>query len=552
MITLTRHHDLTSTKELLSHERIRSIICSLFRDKKQAAQESRTIGLYRPFTRGKLTPSYSMSYNEDRPGTLPDGIFSLLDTDLYKLTMQCCILKYFPDIDVKYAFTNRTPDMQLNRAAVRWLQEQIDKLRYITLSGEEREYLSKTCTYLSKSYLDYLSTFHFRPAEQVKLSFKPDNDTGSEDDTGQVSLEIEGKWLETILYEIPLLASISEAYFKFVDRDWSYEGQVASARDKALKLCENGCSFSEFGSRRRRDYHTHELVIRGLQQGHDIAVGHPEWTGKLTGTSNVHFAMKHGIPPVGTVAHEFFMAVAAITNDYENANEAALRYWIGTYGEGVLGIALTDTFGTENFLKAFAKPIPSTTIAQPGAVATMPSTGSTVVSSLTSTEPPITSASNGSRSTTHTYAQVFTGVRQDSGDPEEFVNILRRFYNEQGIKESKTIVFSDALNVEKCDKYKKLAEAAGFSPSFGIGTFLTNDYAHRSNGKKSIPLNIVIKISEAAGRPCIKISDNIGKNTGDSETVSDVKRRLGYSEKEWVGGDERTRWGKEGDEASKT
>ncbi|KAF2103025.1 nicotinate phosphoribosyltransferase [Rhizodiscina lignyota] len=496
--------------------------------------------------------SVNISYTEDRPSTLPDGIFSLLDTDLYKLTMQCCLLKYFDDVDVKYTLTNRTPDMKLNRTAVRWLQDQIDKLGTISLTAEEAEFLRLNCKYLNEPYIAYLSTFRFRPREQVELTFHPDNDTGSEGDTGPIALEVHGKWLDTILYEIPLLALVSESYFKFVDRDWSYEGQIERARHKAEQLCQKGCFFSEFGSRRRRDYHTHELVIRGLQQGHDEAIERPNWPGRLTGTSNVHFAMKHGIPPVGTVAHEFFMAVAAITNDYEDANETALRYWIGTYGEGVLGIALTDTFGTKDFLRAFARPIPKTTIAKPGAAATLPSTGpQEEEGSITDTKPPIEAPQEDGEGATHTYAQVFTGVRQDSGNPEEFVKTMRQFYDEQGIKEEKTIVFSDSLNVDLCDKYKKQAEAAGFRPSFGIGTFLTNDYARKSTGQKSVPLNIVIKISKAAGRPCIKISDNIGKNTGDSETVANVKQRLGYSEKEWVDGDEKTRWGKEGDQASK-
>ena len=29
---------------------------------------------------------------------VPEGIFSVLDTDLYKLTMQCAVLKYLPNI----------------------------------------------------------------------------------------------------------------------------------------------------------------------------------------------------------------------------------------------------------------------------------------------------------------------------------------------------------------------------------------------------------------------------------------------------------------------
>lgn len=72
---------------------------------------------------------------------------------------------------------------------------------------------------------------------------------------------------------------------------------------------------------------------------------------------------------------------------------------------------------------------------------------------------------------------------------------------------------------------------------------LTDDYVEKSTGNKSIPLNIVIKIASAKGRHAVKISDNIGKNTGDKATVEEVKRRLGYTEKEWAGGDEKTRWG---------
>ena len=285
-------------------------------------------------------------------------------------------------------------------------------------------------------------------------------------------------WLDTILYEIPLLALVSEAYFKFVDKDWTHEGQVEKAYQKGVKLLKEGCIFSEFGTRRRRDYHTQDLVLRGLCQAVDEGKT-AGWKGKLSGTSNVHFAHKHGLLPVGTVAHEWFMGVAAITNNYEHANEIALEYWTATFGEGVLGVALTDTFGTPAFLRAFKKQIPSITTAIEGGSATLASALAATepsVQTLASTQPPIHAGIESADRPRRTYAEVFTGVRQDSGDPLDFVKMMREFYDQEGIKEKKTIVFSDSLNLDLCFKYKAAAEAAGFQPTFGVGTFFTSGY----------------------------------------------------------------------------
>lgn len=379
---------------------------------------------------------------------------------------------------------------------------------------------------MSDSFLQYLTGFRLNPSAQVKCTFNLIKDTGSDLDEGDLDLHTEGLWVETILYEVPLLALVSEAYFRFCDRDWNYDGQAGLAKTKGLKLLQHGCLFSEFGTRRRRDYHTQELIMQGLIEARAEG-SQKRYNGSFASTSNIHLARKFNLAPTGTMAHEWFMGVAAATNNYPNATETALKYWVETFGRGVFGTALTDTFGTPHFLQAFKSALPP---------------------SLTDTSGP---------SKTERYADVFTATRQDSGNPLEFIKMMRQFYDREGVEGQKTIVFSDSLNVDRCVQYKDAAEAAGFKPTFGIGTFFTSeqechpcalelltmsadDFSHASDGSKSGAMNIVIKLSSANGRPAVKISDNIGKNTGDSETVAKVKKELGYVEHAWDSSDDKT------------
>ncbi|KAI0270803.1 Quinolinate phosphoribosyl transferase [Russula aff. rugulosa BPL654] len=427
-------------------------------------------------------------------GSQPDqGVItlprSLLDTDFYKartsntdnLTMQQAVLHHFPEAQTTYKFTHRDANVYFTRQCTSNSLRPYLRPVFSTLSltPEERTWLQNTCPYFKPSYLDYLAAYRFKPS-QVQVSFVPRAPDSNE---GRIEIEASGPWAEAILWEVPLMATLSEIYYTTVDKDWDYEARPDPDRayEKGTKLLEAGCVFSEYGTRRRRSYHTHDLIVSQLVRAHRDRPGR----GKLSGTSNVHLAQKHGISPSGTIAHEWFMGIGALRG-YEHANNIALDLWEEVYPNGLTLLALTDTFSTKAFFQNF------TTDAE--------------------------------------RARRWHGLRQDSGDPFAFAPRAKEVYEQLGIIPSeKLIVYSDSLNVEKAIALKKQCDELGLNPGFGIGTFFTNDFKSLSSGgkEKSKALNIVIKMATINDHPCIKISDDLTKNTGDSDTLLEVKDIFG-------------------------
>ncbi|KAF8433364.1 Quinolinate phosphoribosyl transferase [Boletus edulis BED1] len=401
---------------------------------------------------------------------------SLLDTDLYKFTMQHAIGHHFPETRALYRFTHRDPDVLFPRRCIDLLHKSIQRFGDLRLTTEEKNWLANTCPYFPKEYLEYLSEFRFDPA-QISIRFNPVSEDGEE---GRVEIEASGLWRETILWEVPVMACLSELYFRVGATDWSYEGQKEIASAKAQAWLQAGCIFSEFGTRRRRSFNTQDLVVAALKQEADRSSG----PGVFFGTSNPYFAKKYGIRVVGTIAHEWFMGIAALKG-YEGANINALALWEETYPNGSF-VALTDTFSTRVFFQELAK------------------------------DP--------------ARAEKWSGLRQDSGNPFEFAPAAKAMYESIGIDiRTKNIIYSDGLNSDKVLQLKKHCDDIGFGCSFGIGTNLTNDFKTKSSGytEKSKALNMVIKLAKVDDEDCVKISDDLSKNTGDKALVACVKKLYG-------------------------
>lgn len=260
-------------------------------------------------------------------------IFSILDNDFYKFTMQHAVVQLFPRAKAKYQFINRGkhpfPD-----GFGELLKKAVKEMEGLKLSKEEKNYLENTCPYLTPTYLDFLQGYRY-DSNEVEVSQK-----GSE-----LSVRVSGLWYRTIMWEVPIMSLICELYYETGGQQRiSDEDVIITARDKISKYSTLGISLAEFGTRRRHSYQVHDLTTKTLvESGNSTFIG----------TSNVHLAMKHQTKPIGTHAHEWFMFHGAKFG-FKMANLLGLENWSDVY-RGDLGIALSDTYTSEVFFSQFDK-----------------------------------------------------------------------------------------------------------------------------------------------------------------------------------------------------
>ncbi len=382
-------------------------------------------------------------------------ITSLLDTDLYKFSMMQVVLHHFPSAQVNYRYKCRTPKINL-QPYIEEIKEEIHQLCQLRFTPEELNYLGKL-RFIKSDFIDFLRLFYLpEHCICVQKSSIP----------GEISVFVSGPWLHTILFEIPVLAIINEVYFRNTQKPLNLKEGRKRLKSK-MDLVRNNPELSDFrvaeyGTRRRFSKSWHEEVVQTMKK---------ELNKHFSGTSNVYLAKENNISPLGTMGHEYLQACQALGPRLRDSQVFALDVWAKEY-RGDLGIALSDVYGMDAFLRDFDM----------------------------------------------YFCKLFDGARHDSGDPFVWGERLLEHYRKNNIdSRTKILVFSDSLTFQRAiDLTKQFSGRCKLS--FGIGTNLTNDLGIQA-------LQIVMKMVKCNGQPVAKVSD------APEKTMCDDLAYLGYLNK---------------------
>ena len=376
----------------------------------------------------------------------------------------------FPRAQVKYQFVDRDNTVYPEGFAEE-VQHQIELLENVFITDEEVNFMRSRCYYIPGWFYRYLRGFRYN-RKWVRVW---------QDEERHLHIEFEGNWSDTILLEVKVLAIVSELYYEITGQTdkLDYEECYRKSYEKAERLLEAGCVYSDFGTRRRASFQAEETVVRAMRDCQNSR----QWPGRFVGTSNVYLAMKYNLTPVGTMAHEFVCAIAGMYGP-QMANHMAMDAWRHTF-RGALGTFLYDSFGWDIFSMNFSED----------------------------------------------FANLFKGLRIDSGDNHEQLMKIAAKYEQLGIDpRSKQVIFSNALDTDRAIAIQRYA-VDYCQPSFGIGTHFTNDF----EGIK--PRNIVIKLvavkiteSWTFYNDTCKLSEDKGKHTGKPEVIERFKKAVNFPE----------------------
>lgn len=384
-------------------------------------------------------------------------INSLLDTDLYKFTMMQVVLHQFPGAQVEYRFKCRNPGIDL-APFVDEIRDEILHLCSLRFRERELDYM-RSLRFIKSDFVDFLGIFQMN-AKYISV-------TPSQERAGEIDILIKGPWLHTIMFEIPVLSIVNEIYFRNTQKAPNYvEGR--RRLDEKIELIRSrpeldDIRIADYGSRRRFSRLWHEEVILACRD---------KLGPNFAGTSNVFYAMKHNVLPLGTMAHEYLQAGQALGPRLRDSQVFGFESWAREY-RGDLGIALSDVYGLEPFLRDFDL----------------------------------------------YFCKLFDGARHDSGDPFTWGERMIRHYEQNRVDpRTKTLVFSDSLTfplaIELFERFHERIKVA-----FGVGTNLTNDLGYT-------PLQIVIKMVRCNGQPVAKLSDTPSKNMCDDEAYLHYLRQV--------------------------
>ncbi len=387
-------------------------------------------------------------------------IHSLLDTDLYKFTMMQVVLHHFPGARVEYRFKCRNPGVDLAQFASQ-IREEVRSLCSLQFRDAELAYL-RSMRFIKSDFIDFLGLFRLNE-KYINIIPQP---------SGELEIRIQGPWLHTILFEIPVLAIVNEVYFRNTQKRPDLDEGRRRLEIKIAQLQEAGLGdlkIADYGTRRRFSKDWHEEVLRTLNARLGAVTSPPSSSQpggrlpQLAGTSNVLYAMKLGLIPLGTMAHEYLQACQALGPRLRDSQIFGFESWAREY-RGDLGIALSDVYGMSAFLRDFDL----------------------------------------------YFCKLFDGARHDSGDPFQWgERMIAHYLANRDDPRTKTLIFSDGLTVPRTiELYQQFRGRCQLA--FGIGTNLTNDLGYE-------PLQIVIKMIRCNDQPVAKLSDTPSKNMCEDE-----------------------------------